>query len=242
VSVLPNSVGIRQPRLWGGLAVGLAVFAAYVLAATPAAYPLDSAELAAASFGLGVAHPPGEETTLLLGKLFTLMPLGGVAFKVALSQAVAGALAAVLVFLLVLDLAEKLPVVTENTREPMRLLLAAAAALAFAYAPGVVIVSDRPEVYATQSALSLAALWLAIRSDEDPRRAFLAALVIGFGVGNHSLVAGLTGVGAVAAALPLLRARSRGLSARRFVAFSVAAFAVGMLVHAYLPLRTAALR
>jgi hypothetical protein len=223
------------------LAVGLAALAAYVLAATPAAYPLDSAELAAASFGLGVAHPPGEETTLLLGKLFTLLPLGGVAFKVALSQAVAGALAAVLVFLLVLDLAERLPVVTEKTREPIRLLLAAAAALAFAYAPGVVIVSDRPEVYATQTALSLAALWLAIGAHEDPRRAFLAALVIGFGVGNHSLVAGLTGVGAVVAALPLLP-RSRGLPSGRFVALSVTAFMVGMLVHAYLPLRTAALR
>lgn len=242
MSVLPNSVGIPQPRLWGGLAVGLAVFAAYVLAATPAAYPLDSAELAAASFGLGVAHPPGEETTLLLGKLFTLLPMGGVAFKVALSQAAAGALAAVLVFLLVLDLAERLPVVTETTREPMRLLLAAAAALAFAYAPGVVIVSDRPEVYATQTALSLAALWLAIRAAQDPRRALLAALLIGLGVGNHSLVAGFTGIGAVAAALPLLRARSRGLPSGRFVALSVAAFVVGMLVHTYLPLRTAALR
>jgi hypothetical protein len=62
------------------------------------AYPLDSAELATAAFGLGVAHPPGEETSLLFAKLFTLLPLGSVAFKVALSQAAAGALAAVLVF------------------------------------------------------------------------------------------------------------------------------------------------
>ncbi len=241
MSVPPKSDGTRRARLWAGLTVGLAAFAAYALAATPAAYPLDSAELAAASFGLGVAHPPGEETSLLLGKLFTLLPMGGAAFKVALSQAAAGALAAVLVFLLVLDLAERLPVVAQNTREPMRLLLAAAAALAFAFAPGVVIVSDRPEVYATQTALSLAALWLAIRAAEDPRRAFLAALLVGFGIGNHSLVAGLTGLGAVAAALPLLRPKTGGHSYRRFLAFSVAGFAAGMLVHAYLPLRSAAL-
>lgn len=240
--VLPNSVEPWRPRLWAGLAVGLAAFVAYALAATPAAYPLDSAELAAASFGLGVAHPPGEETTLLLGKLFTLLPLGGVAFKVALSQAAAGALAAVLVFLLVLDLAERLPAVMQNTRPALRLVVAAAAALASSYAPGVVIVSDRPEVYATQTALSLAALWLAIRCDHDDRRALLAALLIGFGVGNHSLVAGLTGVGAVAAAFPQLRAHGRRSSAGRFVVLSVAAFAVGLLVHAYLPLRTSALR
>jgi len=236
VSVLPKRVDLWRPRLWGSYAVGLAAFAAYALSATPAAYPLDSAELATAAFGLGVAHPPGEEASLLLGKLLTLLPMGGVAFKVALSQAIAGGLAAVLVFLLVLELTDRLAVVNERTHEVTRIVLGASAALAFAYAPGVVVVSNRPEVYAVQTALSLAALWCALRADEDPRWAFVAALLIGFGVANHSLVAGLTGLGAATAALPVLL-RRRG----RFVVLSVAAFAVGMLVQAYLPLRTAAL-
>jgi hypothetical protein len=241
VSVTTKTLPVSRTRLWGVLGVGLVTFLAYVLAATPAAYPLDSAELANAAFGLGVAHPPGEETTLLLAKLFTLLPLGGVAFKAALSQAAAGALAAALVFLLVLDATERLTVVASGTQAPTRAVLAAAAALAFAFAPGVVVVSNRAEVYAVQTALSLAALWFALRAgtDEDPRLAAVAALLIGLGVGNHSLVAGLTGLGAVAAALPaLLRSNRRG----RFVGWSLAAFAAGMLVHAYLPLRTAALR
>ncbi len=241
MSVLTKSLPLSRARLWGALGVGLVTFLAYALAATPTAYPLDSAELATAAFGLGVAHPPGEETTLLLAKLFTLLPLGSVAFKVALSQAVAGSLAAVLVFLLVLDATERLTVVTSDTPESTRAVLAAAAALAFAYAPGVVVVSNRAEVYAAQTALSLAALWFALRAgiDQDPRWATIAALLIGLGVGNHSLVAGLAGLGAVVAALPvLLRSDKRG----RFVAWSLAAFAAGMLVHAYLPLRTAALR
>ncbi len=96
-------------------------------------------------------------------------------------------------------------------------------------------------MYALQTALSLAALWFAVRAcaEDDARPALLAAFLIGFGVGNHSLVAGLAGLGAVAAALPLVfRTKSRG----RLFALSAAAFAAGMLVHAYLPLRTAALR
>jgi hypothetical protein len=224
----------------GGLAVGLLAFAAYVFCVTPAPYPLDSAELATAAFGLGVAHPPGEETTLLLAKLFTLLPLGSVAFKVALSQATAGAMAAVLVYLLVLDVAETLVFVTEATGERTRALLAASAALAFAYAPGVVIVCNRAEVYATQTALSLGALWLALRAHtkNDARPAFLAAFLIGLGIGNHSLVAGLVGLGAVSGALPLLL---RSANRPRFLAFSLAAVAAGMLVHAYLPLRAGAL-
>ena len=192
--------------------MGFLVFAAYVFCATPTPYPLDSAELASAAFGLGVAHPPGEETTLLFAKLFTLLPLGSVAFKVALSQAAAGSLAAVLVYLLVLDAMATLDIVTESTGERTRVLIAAAAALAFAYAPGVIVVSNRAEVYATATALALAALWLALRAhaQQDARPAFLAALLIGLGVGNHSLVAGLCGLGAVAAALPLLVRSSWG--------------------------------
>ncbi len=235
-----NDTPAIGPRLWGALGVGLAAFVAYVLCATPTAYPLDSAELATAAFGLGVAHPPGEETTLLLAKLFTLLPLGSVAFKVALSQAAAGALAAVLVFLLVLDVAQTVAFVAASTDERSRVAVAATVALAFAYAPGVVIVSDRAEVYAVQTALSLGALWLALRAQarSDARPAFVAALLIGLGVGNHSLVAGLVGLGAVTAALPLLaRPRTRA----RLLALSIAGFAAGMLVHAYLPLRAGAL-
>jgi hypothetical protein len=222
------------------MGVGLAAFVAYGLCATPSAYPLDSAELATAAFGLGVAHPPGEATSLLFAKLFTLLPLGSIAFKVALSQAAAGALAAVLVFLLVLETMQTLVFVTEATSEKTRAIVAAAAALAFAYAPGVVIVSDRAEVYAVQTALSLGALWLALRAHarSDARPAFVAALLIGLGVGNHSLVAGLVGLGAVVAALPLLwRCQRR----TRLLVLSLAGFAAGLLVHAYLPLRASAL-
>jgi hypothetical protein len=238
--VLANNEATASPRLWGGLAVGFLAFAAYVFCATPAAYLLDSAELATAAFGLGVAHPPGEETTLLWAKLFTLLPLGSVAFRVAVSQAAAGALAAASVYLLLLEAAQAIATVREATGEKTRALIAAAAALAFAYAPGVVIVSDRPEVYATQTALSLFALWFALRAyrESDPRLSFVAALLIGLGVGNHSLIAGLVGLAAVAGALPLLL---RSPAKLRLVGFAVAAFAAGLLVHAYIPLRTAAL-
>ena len=225
---------------WAALSVGLVAFAAYVFAATPTPYPLDSAELATAAFGLGVAHPPGEETTLLFAKAFTLLPLGNTAFKVALSQAAAGAAAAVLVFFLVLQTLQTVALVLERTSLRTRTAVASAAALAFAFAPGVVAVSDRAEVYAVQTALSLGGLWLALqaRAHRDARLAMLAALTIGLGVGNHSLVAGLVGAGAVVAAWTLLRASTtRG----RFVLLAVLAFSAGLLVHAYLPLRTQAL-
>jgi hypothetical protein len=67
-------------------------------------------------------------------------------------------------------------------------------------------------------------LALRAHASADARPAFVAALLIGLGVGNHSLVAGLVGLGAVAAALPLL---ARSSSRTRLLALSLAAFAVG---------------
>jgi Protein of unknown function (DUF2723) len=224
-------------RTWGACSVAALSFLAYALCATPAPYFLDSAELAAATFGLGVAHPPGEVTALLWGKFFDLLPLGNVAFRAALSQAVAGALAALLVYALSLDVADWLD--PEEKLDPItRVLVAAAIAVMFAFAPGVVIVCNRAEVYALQTALSLAALWTALRASRarDARLALLAALLIGLGVANHSLLAGLVGLGAVVAALPLLAER-RG----RFIGLALLAFLAGMAIHAYLPLRAAAL-
>lgn len=222
----------------GGFAVAALTFAAYVLCMAPAPYLLDSAELATATFGLGVAHPPGEPTALLWGKPFDLLPLGSVAFRAGLAQAVAGALAALLVYLLVLEAGAHLDR-DNKVGVTARVLLAAGTALIFGFAPGVIIAANRPEVYALQTALSLAALWLALRGwrTRDARPTLIAGFLIGLGVANHSLVAGLVGLGAVLAALPLLREPTRV----RLLAFAVLAFSAGMTIHAYLPVRAAAL-
>ena len=133
--------GRFDPQTCGALAVGLAAFVAYVSAATPAAYPLDSAELATAAFGLGVAHPPGEETTLLLAKLFTLLPFGvdrlqGGPFTGRWQERWRLCWS----FCSYLTPADVSLVRPEATGAVTPAVVAAAAALAFAYAPGVVIV------------------------------------------------------------------------------------------------------
>jgi hypothetical protein len=217
--------------------VGVAAFAGYALACAPAPYLLDSAELAQAAFGLGIAHPPGEPVAALWGKLFCLLPAGSVAWRVGLGQAAAGAVAAVLLFRITLHLLALLDH-EGGLGAGTRLALGAAAALGFAFAPGVVGVADRPEVYALQTALSLGALLAALhaRAIADPRPLLLAALLIGLGVANHPLVAGLSGVGATLLALPVLRGRPL-----RLLSLSVLALLLGAAVLVYLPMRAQAL-
>lgn len=220
--------------------MGLLAFSAYVLAAPNTPYPLDSAELAWASFGWGIAHPPGEITALLWGKLFCYLPFGTIAFRVAMGQAVAGALAAVCVFYLVIEVGVRIPMIRDGLAPWLQDVVAAAAACSFAFAPGVVISSNRPEVYALQAALSLGALLLALRGHRLQKAScfFLSALCLGLGIGNHSLLAGLVGLGAVG--LALFSVHHLG-SAPRFFLWAFIAFGMGLLVHLYLPLRALAL-
>lgn len=219
----------ETPPPGGALLVAVAAFAAYAFACAPAAYLLDSAELAAASFGLGIAHPPGEALALLWGRAFAFLPLGNVAFRVGLSQAAAAAAAAALVYRITWRVGGGL-----GARDPERALVSAAAALAFALAPGVVGVAVRPEVYALAAALALGALSLALAG--EPRLLLVAVLMVGLGLANHPLVAGLAAAGVIVGAVPVLRSPGAG----RLCAWSVLAFAAGALVIAYVPVRAAA--
>ncbi|WP_456325439.1 protein O-mannosyl-transferase family [Desulfonauticus submarinus] len=58
----------------------------------------DGGELIGATFGLGVAHPSGYPLYLLLGKLFTFLPLGNIPLKVVLVSSLSSAIILTLIF------------------------------------------------------------------------------------------------------------------------------------------------
>lgn len=79
----------------------LLVFTGYYLTLAPNLTLEDCGELATASFYAGVPHPPGYPTWTLYTWLFTLIPYSNIAWRVALSSAVAAALACGLLALMV---------------------------------------------------------------------------------------------------------------------------------------------
>ncbi len=79
----------------------LLVFIGYYLTLAPDLTLEDSGELAVGSFYAGVPHPPGYPVWTIYTWLFTLIPIANVAWRVALSSAVAGALACGLLALMV---------------------------------------------------------------------------------------------------------------------------------------------
>lgn len=72
------------------LAVGWAAFVLFLAFASPAHYWLDSGEIGASGFELGVMHPPGAPGYALLLRAATTLPLGPIGFRMAVLSALLG--------------------------------------------------------------------------------------------------------------------------------------------------------
>ena len=80
--------------------VWLAAFALYVRTLAPSLLWGDMAEFQTLSYTLGMTHPSGYMTHIMIGKLFTLIPVGNIAWRVNLMSAFFGALAVANVYLI----------------------------------------------------------------------------------------------------------------------------------------------
>jgi hypothetical protein len=188
---------------------------------------VDSGDLVTAAYTLGTAHPPGYPLFLLLGKLFTLLPLGEVAYRVNLMSALFAAATATTVY------CTALLVQPEGTDAGSKLIIAAASALALGLSHTFWSQAVIAEVYALNAFLVMAMLLLAtlFRSTGDRRLLWLLGLVLGLSLSNH-----LSAILFVPGTLLLLLRRLRSQPAPFL---GMAGFTVlGLSLYAYLPLRS----
>ena len=238
--------GDRRWTRLGPAFVAAALLPVYLLTMSHAVGAADTFEFQVVAPRLGIAHPTGYPLYLLLGKGFSLLPLGTVAWRLNLASAVFATLAAAVVFRLALDL----------LRRP---LAALAGALALGLAPVYWSQAIVAEVYALHALVAAGALWLMARLSADrrpptadrpvrqgslpDRRKQVVALmfVIGLGLTNHLTTVFLLPPAGLAVALRLLRDGHEGrrLAVRPLLRFLPAAlaFLLPLLLYLYLPLR-----
>ena len=89
-----------DPGLSAALA-GLAAFFVYLRTLAPTVMWYDMGEFATTARVLGIAHNTGYPLYILLGKLFTFLPVGDVAYRVNLMSAVFAALTVAVVYLII---------------------------------------------------------------------------------------------------------------------------------------------
>lgn len=218
----------------------------YVRALCPSGWWLDSSEFAAASALLGISHPPGHPVAMLWGKLFTLLPVGSLALRVGLGQAVASALGAACITAaggrlggrLLATLGPETLGLSPRLSQALCAALALGATLSIFLGYGVAFQAVRPEVYAQHGLLVFAALWHLLAYDEtgDRRSLLLGNLLLGLGLVNHHYLMGFS--------IPpilflLLRERRERRALVRVVLSCIAVGLFGLILYAYLPLRAA---
>lgn len=224
---------------YGAVLAGIVPFVLYVFTAGGESYWLDSPEFVAAAVDLDIPHPPGHPLASLWAKLFTLLPVGPLPFRVALSQAVATGLALSCVQR---AMARSLAFLGLSRPAAQRSSVGAAWLLAGSF--GFWFQSVRPEVYALAALLVCFALErlsvLVTRTESEPHDArpfYAATLAIGLGLANHHFIAILALPAFVWPFVRLTRIdAARGRSARPLL-WGLATGLLGLCTYAYLPLR-----
>jgi hypothetical protein len=140
-------------------------------------YGSDGGELITAAATLGIPHPPGYPTYVLLGKLLSLLPVGTVAWRFNLFSAVCMALATAV-------LAATIAGLQQRPKQPLSGNLGistTAAALAFAFFPLVWSQAIITEVYALNLLFLAGFLWATMVRQSTA----LAGLCLGLGITGH---------------------------------------------------------
>ena len=241
------------------VALFLIALATYLKTLAPGLTFTDSGELAAVCTTLGVAHPTGYPLFTILGYLWSLLPLSGTPIhQMNLMAAFLVAVSVPLFFKICLLLLDQFPnepkaekgkkssrqkkaqLAPEPTGRPVKLLVAAATALTYAWAATIWNQATAIEVYSLHLVLMLLTIQLVTGGlfAERPARKKLigGALVLGLSMSNH-----MTSVLLIPGLLTLYFLKS-GFSKKSFGLLGLisGAFLVGLLFYLYLPLRSAA--
>src|SRR5690348_15171453 len=228
----------RPSYLAAGI-VTVLVFLLYLITLAPSAARWDTSEYIAAACTRGLPHPPGNPLFVLIGRVFSIVPLFGpnVATRVSVLAAMCSAVSAGMLFL-----------VTERVlvgwfpQRWQRITGGAIAAVIGATAFTVWNQSVVNEKVYTVSLVGIAIIsWLMIRWSDEPdgrkadRILVLVAYILGLGYANH--MGGM--LAAPAAAVAVVVRRPRTLLRWRLLLACVGALALGITPFAIQPIRSA---
>ncbi len=185
----------RNPEksILAGLAFLLSLIV-YLLTMAPTVSFWDCGEFIATSYTLGVPHPPGSPLYLLIGRFFSMLPIGDdIAYRVNLMSPIVSALAVMFLFLIIVQLLK----VWGHPKTALQKLAvfggAFIGAMTFAFTDSHWFNAVEAEVYAYSTFLTAIVVWLILAWEEHAdkvghERYLLAiAYIIGLAMGIHLL-------------------------------------------------------
>ena len=202
------------------LGLPLAVFTTYLLTLCPSLSGGDSGELITVAHTLGVAHPPGYPLFTLLGKAFTWIPHGSIAWRVNLLSAFCDSLAAAFL----------LQVVFRWTKN---IWAGALTAGLFAFSPLIWTYAVTAEVFALNNLFVALLFFMAVRYSKSSgsfRHLAMTSFIFGLGLANHHTLL-FYGIPVL---LWMMMQKPQQLTVKN-LAILAGTGALGLLPYAYLP-------
>ncbi|MBV6521604.1 MAG: hypothetical protein MNPFHGCM_01745 [Gemmatimonadaceae bacterium] len=227
-----------RPSYRAATVASLAVLVLYLLTIGPSTAMWDTSEYIAAAYTLGLPHPPGNPFFVLLGRVFTVLPIApSVAMRVNILAAICSAATAGMWFLitervLVSWFAERWQRIVGGS---LAVLIGATAFTVWAQS----VVNEKVYTVALVGVAIIA--WLTVRWCDDPdgaksdRLLVLIAYILGLGYANH--MAGF--LPAPAVGLAVLIRRPRTLFRWKLILAAAGAVVLGMTPFATQPIRAA---
>ncbi len=181
----------RRVRLIVFFAVFMVVLLVYLFSVGPTAAFWDCGEFIAASYVLGIPHPPGTPLFVAIGRLFTLVPFSPeIAFRINFIPVLFGALACGLIYLIVVKL---ISFYQERDKHPwLKYVAGVTAALMCGFAYSFWDNCVEAEVYAPCACVALTVLYMAMHwrtkvesGTGDNRLILLAIFMLFLATGIH---------------------------------------------------------
>lgn len=225
-----------RPSYLAAAIAGLVTFLLYLVTLAPTTSMWDTSEYIAAAYVLGIPHPPGNPFFVLIGRVFSILPIAPtVAMRINVLAALSSAVSAMFWFLVT----ERV-LVQWMPRRWQRIVGGSLAVLIGATAFTVWNQSVVNEKVYTVSLVGLAIIcWLTVRWCDDPegptadRIMVLIAYLLGLGYTNH--MAGMLAAPAVGIAV-LIR-RPQTLLRWKLLVACAAALVFGLTPFATQPIR-----
>jgi hypothetical protein len=243
-----SRAGDDRPPYREAIVAGVAVLALYLLTLSPSTAMWDASEYIAAAYTFGLPHPPGNPLFVIVGRVFSILPIApNVAMRLNVLAAVSSAVAAAVWYLVARRVALRagLGLATSRIAAGISTLIGATAFTVWHQS----VVNEK--VYTVSLAGIAVVSWLMLRwsdgqvRDEKGRHQpddvrsdrllLLVAYLLGLGYSNH--MAGMLPLPAVA--LVVLVTRPRIVLRWRLLAASAAMVLVGLIPFATQPIRSA---
>jgi len=183
----------RADWLCGAIAA-LIAFAGYAWTTAPSVTMLDAGEFLVAAQHFGVPHPTGYPLWTLLAWLFHFLPLGNVAWELALFSGVCGALAVGLATMLIRNSALWILHRTDSTARTAASVCAISLGLVFAYSFSMWSQAVIVEVYTLHALLMglyLTSLYVWLRRPEKLSGIYWTFFTFSLAFSNHQLTLAL---------------------------------------------------